>query len=160
MVIAEAPKQWSGGEISTEVARGKMLHGLLAEIVSAADIEPTLERHRKGGNLTSIEATELRVLLHQVVEHPALSNLFSEKVDVLNEAEVLEPGGQTSRPDRVILLNGRADMIDYKTGAMRPEHREQMTGYRRLLNDMGYPSGNNILAYIGEEIKIDQWQSN
>ena len=159
-VVAEAPEQWSGGEISPEVARGKMIHGLLAEVVQAKDIEPTLKRHLSLGNLTPEEAAGVQETLLKISEHPDLVDSFSDVGEVLNEAEILVPKAGSARPDRVIIYDGQADIIDYKTGVERAEHIEQINTYRKFLQGMGYPSGSNILAYIGEDIIVRKWRNN
>lgn len=160
MLVAEAPEQWSGGEITPEIARGKMIHGLLAEIDRKEDIEHVLKRHKLSGNLMAEEVSGLKKVLHQIAEHPDLSALFQTDGQILNEADILVPGGKSARPDRVVIRGNEVDIIDYKTGAERPEHMEQVNMYRNYLEDMGYTSGNNILAYVGANIKVRKWASN
>lgn len=159
MLVAEAPEQWSGGEISPEVARGKLIHGLLAEIKHAEDIEPLLKRHQQNGNLLAEEMSDLREDLLRIMQHPDLEEFFTGSGQILNEADILIPGGKSARPDRVIIRGKEADIIDYKTGAERAEHVDQINGYRNFLRDMGYSAGSNILAYVGSEIKVRKWQS-
>jgi ATP-dependent exoDNAse (exonuclease V) beta subunit len=160
MLVAEAPEQWTGGEITPEIARGKMIHGLLAEIDRKEDIEPVLVKHLQSGNLMTEEVSALREVLHQITEHPDLSASFQTDGQILNEADILIPGGKSVRPDRVVIRGKEVDIIDYKTGAERPSHVEQVNTYRNYLRDMGYPSGNNILAYVGAKINVRKWQSN
>ncbi len=159
-VVADVPTQWSKGEFSSEIAYGKLLHGLLSQINTEQDVEPLLAQQLEAGIIQPRQAEEITSKLKRVVRHPQLSPSFSSEAEILNEAEILEPGGQLSRPDRVIITNDRTDIIDYKTGKARPEHKLQLNRYRSLLKTMGYPAGNNILAYIGDDIEVEQWQSN
>lgn len=160
MVVAEAPEQWSGGEVSSEIAFGKTVHGLLAEVQQGADIDKAIRRNLNQGNLTPGEAGELRVILESIVNHPELAEFYDPAHEVLNEAEILTPEGVTARPDRVVIRGQSADIIDYKTGVERPDHEQQMNAYRNLLSSMGYLPGYNILAYVGKSIKVKRWQSN
>ena len=159
-VVAEAPEQWSGKEISEAISKGKMIHGLLAEIYTEQDVQPVVDRHHKAGNLSKKEATQVAALLLKIVTHNELTKYFQSGLELINEVDILEPGGGISRPDRVVISNDQAHIIDYKTGAPRSSHREQMNSYRSLLRSMGFPAGNNILAYLSNDIKIEQWQSN
>ena len=157
-VVAEAPTQWREGEINAGIAAGKAMHGLLALIREARDIEEALRAEFRAGNIGEKDLEPLRQSLDKIVSHPQLRHAFRSGVEIFNEVEILQPGGRTARPDRVVIVDGRADIIDYKTGLARPEHREQLNQYRQLLTDMGYGRGNNILAYLGNQIEIEQWQ--
>jgi ATP-dependent helicase/nuclease subunit A len=53
--------------------------------------------------------------------------------------------GNTRRPDRVIIKDGKAIIIDFKFGEESDLHIEQVDLYSSLLADMGY---NNIEAFI------------
>lgn len=159
LLVAEAPKEWSEAEISPKIARGKLIHGLLAKIERAEEIETVLKRSHEKGNLVSQEVQELAVLLREITAHPDLAGFFSTEGKIVTEADILIPGGKSVRPDRVIIRGNETDIIDYKTGVERAEDVDQINAYRNFLKDMGYPAGNNILAYIGSEIKVCKWES-
>ncbi|WP_418440196.1 Dna2/Cas4 domain-containing protein, partial [Barnesiella intestinihominis] len=57
---------------------------------------------------------------------------------ILNEQEILHPKQGTYRPDRIVIDNAGATVIDYKFGAERSAHRKQVAGYMSLLQEMGY----------------------
>ena len=67
----------------------------------------------------------------------------------MNERSVSTADGQTYRPDRrVVDEAGKLHILDYKTGAQKADHEEQIDTYRKLLEDAGYTVGSSCLLYI------------
>ena len=69
-------------------------------------------------------------------------------VKVLNEYSIIDTDGNEYRPDRIVFLNGRTVVIDYKTGSEHKEYRTQVENYCQLLRDMGYPNVSGELLYF------------
>lgn len=155
-VAADAPRNWQGSE-SRETAYGKKIHGLLAQVNIAADVEPVLKRETDLGRLRKDEVEEVKTLIGRVVLHEQLKDYFSPEAKVFNEREILLPKGKSMRPDRVVLLKGKAHIIDYKTGVPRSEHQEQLDAYRQYLREMDLPDGKNILVYLKNQPEINSW---
>ncbi len=44
----------------------------------------------------------------------------------------------TKRPDRIILRDGEATIIDFKFGDESPHYLSQIRQYRNILTEMGY----------------------
>ncbi|MDZ7845653.1 MAG: 3'-5' exonuclease [Owenweeksia sp.] len=153
-IVTNAPQYWQGGELSDGIARGRKMHALLARLEKATNLEQVLEEEEAIGNLRPGESERLKILLENVLHHPRLQHFYSDRVQVLNESEILVPGASAARPDRVVLEGQQAHIIDYKTGLEEDAHLRQLQGYRQLLDQMGYGQGQDLLVYIGEEIKI------
>ena len=73
---------------------------------------------------------------------------------VMKETEILLPSGNTRRPDRVILKDGKVIIVDFKFGQESPHHINQMKQYRKLLSDMGYDETEACLWYVDSNIFI------
>ena len=59
---------------------------------------------------------------------------------------------ETYRPDRVMVLDGKAIVVDYKFGEKHsPEHEQQVLRYQRLLHQMGYQQTEAYLWYFNEK---------
>ena len=99
-------------------------------------------------------------------EHP---EWFSKDWQALNERAILYLENQmltTKRPDRVIVNNNQAIIIDYKTakGVLKqnsegafsppPENVHQMEKYKQLLAQIGYTEVRAYLWYILDHIII------
>ena len=58
---------------------------------------------------------------------------------MLCEQEILIPNGPTLRPDRInISQEGKATILDYKTGIPRAEDKKQVKIYAEALTELGF----------------------
>ena len=146
-VVTKSGQLW-GSEQEKALSRGTVLHLALSLVGTAGDIEPVLERLVSDGYLSRGESGPLRQTLLAVVEHPLLLPYFQPGVQVFNEREILTENGLILRPDRMVLRRERVAVIDYKTGARRPQHREQVTAYCRALQATGRSIEAAIVVYI------------
>jgi len=58
------------------------------------------------------------------------------------------PSGITRRPDRVIIKDGKATIIDFKFGEENSHYLEQVEQYRHLLIEMGFASAEAFIWYV------------
>jgi ATP-dependent exoDNAse (exonuclease V) beta subunit len=70
---------------------------------------------------------------------------------VKTEIEILLPDGKTIRPDRLILEEGRATVIDFKTGKPAESHKKQIRMYEEKIRELGYEKVSGVLLYLNEE---------
>ena len=70
---------------------------------------------------------------------------------MFNETSFFGRDGLEYRPDRVVIRDGAAAIIDYKFGAREPAHRRQVMRYAGIFRDMGYSAVSAYLWYFGEE---------
>ena len=103
----------------------------------------------------SQDPTEVQVLqnlLERIEESSPLSKAYASEVQVLNERAIWA-NGEEYRPDRISLLpDGQVFIIDYKSGELRPEHREQMEVYAAQLRQAGYTISGTELVYLRHSI--------
>jgi hypothetical protein len=85
---------------------------------------------------------------------PLVSEWFAPGNEILTETSIILPGGGTKRPDRVIIMHDRVVVVDFKFGAEKPDHTQQVSGYRKLLLDMGYKDVEAWLWYVPDNKKI------
>lgn len=154
-VSDEAPEHWESGEVDSRLSTGKKLHYLLAEIEQADDVPVAVERALSRGDFQPEEGAYLRSLLSSVTEHPQLKTFFEGNRAVLTERPILLPAGGQRIPDRLILEDSKVHILDYKSGAPREAHRQQLDEYYQLLGQMGYDRGQRILVYLGPSIEVD-----
>ena len=67
---------------------------------------------------------------------------------VLNETSILLPNGNLVRPDRIVFLEGRVVVIDYKTGEPHASHKEQIDQYCEAIRAMGYGEVEGRILYV------------
>jgi ATP-dependent exoDNAse (exonuclease V) beta subunit len=133
---------------------GTRIHTVLSWVITEKDIPAAIEKAILKGLLDVGEAEMAREILRSVVADPKLSGLFSDRVKVKTEAEILLPKGSFYRPDRVVFDNQTVTVIDYKTGKPLSSHGEQLIKYAGYLEEMGYKDIRRLLVYLGPELKV------
>jgi RecB family exonuclease len=109
----------------------------------------------KPNQTSDTSQAELKQLLNQIVEHPELKQYFDGKDKVLCEQEILIPNGPTLRPDRInINQEGKATILDYKTGQPKSEDNKQLERYVEALYQLGFQKVESKLVYIDKEIEV------
>jgi len=76
---------------------------------------------------------------------------------VLNERDILRAGESKHRPDRVMLKENDAVVVDYKTGEISDKDIRQMKGYLTDLRSMGFENCEGNIWYLqkNEIIKVE-----
>jgi ATP-dependent exoDNAse (exonuclease V) beta subunit len=141
----------------TESAREKgiKMHYILSQIYSEKDIEPVLCRMISQGLIIPDEKPGLQEKINELLKHPLLLNYFEDNRSGKNEAEIITVNSEILRPDKIILEDDSAVVIDYKTGKENKNYISQMLKYEQALMGMGYKSVKKILVYI-EENRVEQ----
>lgn len=135
-------------DFSKPVNLGSVMHNILQQIHRFDDEQPLLLQMQQEGNLTPRDVEILNEELRKFNCLVASTDWFSGEYTDLNEQDILLPDGTTRRPDRILLKDKTAVVIDYKFGNMpRPAYNRQVHDYMSLLSKMGYePRG--YLCYI------------
>ena len=146
-VVTRSGRLWDS-EREKALEYGNILHYALSLIESAPDIDPSLDRLLSEGLISRGERKDLREILSRLVEHPALASCFQPGLQVFNEREILTENGLILRPDRLVLNKGRVSVIDYKTGAPGPGHREQVLAYCGAIESTGRAIDSAMIIYM------------
>lgn len=147
-VSLEWKKIWSENA-SRAVETGNAVHQVLSWVDTAGDIDRAVSKGMSSGILQ--DNAPVKSLVEAIVADSHLSDYYSGGWEILSEREMMLPGGQVLRPDRVCIKDGHAVVIDYKTGAPKNTHRTQVLRYAEGLETMGYQVDKCILAYITPE---------
>ena len=146
-----APSIWNTNAAEVRKDYGNIVHTAFAKIKTAADVESALSSMCEEGMITTDEKNELRVTIAKIISLPELEPYFAAGLIVKNEAEIVTFSGEFFRPDRVILKDRTAVIIDYKTGAEKKAHAQQIIGYGDLLGQLGYVVTEKLLVYLEDE---------
>ncbi len=140
-------------EVQDARTRGNLIHHIMGLIKSEKDIGDALATLHQNGDLAQGEIYDLEVTIRQILDHAALRPYFAQGNEVLNERDIITEDGSIIRPDRIVIKNNRATLIDYKTGQEKAAYRDQLTNYAESLETMGYQVENKIIVYINESIQ-------
>ena len=133
-----------------KVNRGKVLHQIFEYIETAEDIDSALEAVRRTGKIDTSDMEEYRAEIGEMIAHPDVRDWFDGSREVKAEAEILLSSGELRRPDRVMIEDAKAVVIDYKFGKIKEEsYRKQVMYYKKYLIEMGYKEVEGYLWYAG-----------
>ena len=128
---------------------GILMHLWLSQIRTWQDAEPALTRLIRRGQVTEQQAVELRKQFNQfqsLILRENHDEWFSDQYTILSEQDIITPSGNMQRPDRVMIKDKHAIVIDYKFGnEQRRSYLEQVRDYMSLLNQMGYTTEGYII---------------
>jgi len=133
-------------EQSREQMVGNNIHDFLARLKDFPQTEAEIDRLTLTVDETWRE--ELRNALLSILDNEQIRPLFAPGLKVLNETTIYDSNGQERRPDRIVFLDGKVVVIDYKTGKPLPQHQTQIDTYCHLLQQMGYEKVEGHLLYI------------
>ncbi len=134
--------------------QGTLVHNILSETDTFEDLPMALDKYSTREDLNTGEIKDLNVLVWGLMHHPELKDYFSPGVKVLREKDIVSPSGKILRPDRLNFNGNQVAILDYKTGKLRPEHRDQMEDYGFILKEMGFEVEKKILIYINDDVNI------
>jgi ATP-dependent exoDNAse (exonuclease V) beta subunit len=128
---------------------GALMHEVLSSIRTKKDVAPAVDGYLQAGVVNREEASALARRLEDLLASPGVSSWYDGSSRVLNEVEILSGEGKTKRPDRVMLADNRAVIVDYKFGEKQDKrHHRQVKNYMDLVRRMGYENVEGFLWYV------------
>ncbi len=147
------------GDSRTErINRGTVMHQIFEKIRTVQDVGKAVNQMVVSGMITSAEGKEIEANIEGLLSQQPFSEWFSDQWRVLNERDILRVGESKHRPDRVMLRDHHAVVIDYKTGEKSDKDLRQMKGYLADLFQMGYSSCEGNIWYLqnNELVKVEK----
>ncbi len=137
------------GETLSAVDEGKLLHEIFKSIEYAEDVEQAVRNVYLAGMITKREREEYCGKVRAYLSAPVCSEWFDRKYKVINERDILLRFGSKVRPDRVIIKDSQATVIDYKFGRTEEnKYLKQVQFYRTALKQMGYKEVKGYIWYV------------
>jgi len=126
--------------------RGIFIHNFLSSLQSFPQSEKEIEIIVQNAEENYKE--DLVSIFYKILNDKTLQPCFAPNVRVLNETSILFPNGNLLRPDRVVFLEDKVVVIDYKTGEANAAHKEQIEQYCDAIRDMGYKNVEEKIFYV------------
>jgi ATP-dependent helicase/nuclease subunit A len=130
------------------------MHEVFEGIRTTSDISSFVRKLVIEGKLPESESSDLERRIDELVSSPEVREWFSKDNKVLTEAGILLPAGTSRRPDRVVLMNGKTIIIDFKFGDESQRYIGQMNQYSNLLAQMGYDNIESFIWYVDRNLII------
>jgi len=143
-----APEVWDIDSMEESKTRGKIIHAMLAEIISEEDIDKVVDKYFNNGVVEENDVEPIRKMLWDFVSNKDVKRFFNTSLVIKNEKEILTSNGKIIRPDKLIFEEEQISVIDYKTGKEEESHKKQITEYANVLSQMGYCKVKKYLLYI------------
>ncbi len=139
-----------------KVKYGIHLHTILSRIKYADQLQTTIQQVIFEGLMTEEEKPAIVKLVEELLANPLIASWFVREWDVRTEVPILLPGGSDNRIDRLMLADGKAVIVDFKTGEPKTEDQRQVAEYMDTLTKMDFPYVDGYLLYIktGDVISV------
>ncbi len=137
--------------------RGKVLHDLLAKIVTLDDLESTLRESVFEGLISEDEGRTLSAHIRSVMDNPTVRTWYDGKGEILTEWEIVLPGENTKRPDRVVVWPGEVHVIDYKF-SIEPRdnlYNRQVKDYMNIISEVEHKPVRGFLWYVDKNEVVE-----
>lgn len=134
--------------------RGIVLHDILSRVDTIDDLRTSIAAAVSDGSLAASSAEQVASLLGaRIAARPEFFPLPSDGCRTIREQDIICSDGSDCRPDRVILHpDGSVLIVDYKftggNGHREEEYLAQISGYRQVYLQMGYPRVDACLWYV------------
>jgi ATP-dependent exoDNAse (exonuclease V) beta subunit len=143
-------KIFEKGNFRLQTHKGIIIHEILSYLRYADELNTAMTKAISEGLISSEESEEFKTIITNILSDVTAGDWYSREWEVRNETEILLKDGRVFRPDRVITKNDEVIIIDYKTGAEKAEHKNQLNGYADVIKQMGYSKISKYLLYLSE----------
>ena len=131
------------------IDEGKLLHEIFKSVAYADDVEQAVQQAYIEGLINHTEKEYYCAKINAFINTPQASEWFASKYTVINEKDILFPGGNKARPDRIVMNNGTVYVIDYKFGHREEsKYLKQVRFYCHTLQKMGYTKVKGYIWYV------------
>lgn len=160
LLTVKAYKEGLSEEMSalqTKRGYGVVIHRILEKLKDVRELEGLLQEAYYEGRLDLNEVQEVKSLLTTLLQKPQIQEWFDTDAEVLTEQAIILPGGASRRPDRILLTDRKAVVIDFKTGGEKESHQNQVKEYVHLVRTLTGKPTEGYLVYIesGLTKKVD-----
>ena len=133
---------------TARIDHGNLMHELFEHIKTAKDLEYALNRLLIKGKISAGLAEKMQKEAGEMLSDPKVQDWFSKKWEVKTEADILLKNRKIRRPDRVMLKDKEAIVVDYKFGEVEEEsYKSQIRQYMKYLVEMGYTEVRGYIWY-------------
>lgn len=143
--FSESPET---NERFTLLNHGNLMHEILCRMKLKSDQDAAIQSMLIEGKILQENLQEILDEFSSFWQMEKVNDWFSTEYKQLNESTILTAEGNIYRPDKVLLKDGKAIIIDYKFGENELEkYYKQVKKYMQLTNEMGYES-EGYLCYV------------
>lgn len=136
---------------SSETDRGELIHQIFEKIDTLADVEPVIRDFVEEGLLVKAAAEDLHIRILSLLEKEEIKAYYTGAGKLIKEKSILLPGKGIIRPDRVVILDNELAVLDYKTGKIEEQHKNQIRDYMQILEQLESLPVKGFLLYLDQD---------
>lgn len=125
-----------GAFSSEEIEYGESFHLLMAVVNKIEELEIKLNELIEMGQIDTKHKQRLLVDAKGLLENKLYNNYISKSHTIKSEASILVGPNVIKRPDKILMLQDKIIVIDFKTGAQHNNHVTQAKAYEKILQEM------------------------
>jgi ATP-dependent exoDNAse (exonuclease V) beta subunit len=127
---------------------GVVVHEILEKAKSLEDALELLQQYGFEGRLDEGTRDLVKNQIHGLFALPEFQVWFGDAYQAMPEQGILLPGGKQKRPDRILLGESEALIIDFKTGEKKESHYTQVREYMYLVAQLSQKPVKGFLCYL------------
>lgn len=127
---------------------GLLVHEILEKSGSLQEAKLLLKNLYFEGRLTQEESSVVEEQIEALFKQELFASWFDPNNTLLTEQGILLPGGKQKRPDKIILKEHEAVVVDFKTGEEYSKYEMQVRGYMNLVKGLSGKTTKGYLCYL------------
>lgn len=147
---------WDVTSIDESSNWGLVVHKALELLNEKNSINSVVEKLICNQILPKKNASKIKTWLKSTIEIKEVKKYFFNP-NTFAEKEILLKDGSSFRPDRVLIKENNAYILDFKTGKKHHSHFNQLDNYERVINQMGYDVKEKAILYLNNFEFISNW---
>ena len=152
-IITKSGYLWDT-EQENAIEKGNLIHDIMSQIQTIEDVQQVIYGYIQQGNINKQQAQILTHTINGIINTPEVNPYFTNQYTIYNERDIITKTGNIIRPDRLVIKDNEAVIIDYKTGLSNPKYQQQLEEYSDILKEMNFTVKKKILIYVNDTIKI------
>ena len=152
-IITKSGYLWDT-EQENAIEKGNLIHDIMSQIQTIEDVQQVIFGYIQQGSINKQQAQILTHTINGIINTPEVNPYFTNQYTIYNERDIITKTGNIIRPDRLVIKDNEAVIIDYKTGLSNPKYQQQLEEYSDILKEMNFTVKKKILIYVNDTIKI------
>ncbi|MBD3890491.1 UvrD-helicase domain-containing protein [Olleya marilimosa] len=152
-IITKSGYLWDT-EQENAIEKGNLIHDIMSQIQTIEDVQQVIFGYIQQGSINKQQAQILTHTINSIINTPEVNPYFTNQYTIYNERDIITKTGNIIRPDRLVIKDNEAVIIDYKTGLSNPKYQQQLEEYSDILKEMNFTVKKKILIYVNDTIKI------
>ncbi len=143
----ESPEKWVDDGIIDEQTFGQLMHLALSKIRTHEEVDSVINQIFIEGNKGKHQEA-LKLTITTLLDHEDISPLYQNQFQHYSETSLATTQGKILRPDKVVKLQNKLAVLEFKTGKKSVAHEQQLLEYGHALNSITEKNVDLYLIYL------------